>query len=82
MERTGLDEVQIAATQQGEQDGSPDLTEVLAVVRNQLSVRQQRVLDGLLEGKPRAQIAAELKISERTIYYEIREIRRIFANHL
>ena len=82
VETTGLEEAQIAATQQWEEDQPPDLTEALAAARNRLSGRQQQVLEGLLEEKSRAQLAAELQISERTIYYEIREIRRLLADSL
>ena len=75
LERTGLEEAQIAATRRGEEDASPDLAEALAMARSRLTRRQQQVFDGLLQEKSRAQIASELRISQRTVYYEIREIR-------
>ena len=83
-EITGLDETQIDASggTQPPTDESPDLAEALDIARKGLTGRQQQILDGLLQEKSRAEIAAAIRISERTLYYELGKIRGRLRNSL
>jgi RNA polymerase sigma factor (sigma-70 family) len=51
-----------------------DMVDLLDSLRKALSHRQQRILDGMLNGRERDALAAELGISQRTLYYELGEI--------
>ncbi|HUT37145.1 MAG TPA: sigma-70 family RNA polymerase sigma factor [Planctomycetota bacterium] len=81
-ERTGLDAADAAAPHS---DGQADLAELRDAVekaRARMTLRQQRILDALLEGKPKGQIAREVALSPRMVYYELDAIRRLVRNSL
>ena len=59
-----------------------DLRDAIEKARSRMTERQQRILDALLEGKTKEQIARELAVSPRMIYYELDAIRRLLKNSL
>jgi len=59
-----------------------DLREALGRARTRMSLRQQHILDALLEGEPREQIACELGLSPRMVYYELSAIRGLLRKSL
>jgi len=48
-----------------------EMVELLDSLSERLSDRQKRVLDGILSGCSRSEVAADLGISQRTLYYEL-----------
>ena len=62
--------------------GQSELRDAIAAARERLTDRQRRVLDALVNGGSRAEIAEELGVSARTVYYELAEIRRQFRDLL
>jgi RNA polymerase sigma factor (sigma-70 family) len=82
-ETTALDGAEPAATSRrhGEIDMA-DLRDALERARARMTLRQQHILDALLEGKPREQIARELGLSPRMVYYELAAIRGLLRESL
>lgn len=67
------------APSEASEDHERELTELLEdieALRRGMTDRQQQVLDGLLDGQPRAQMAEDLRVSLRTVQMEVKEIRR------
>jgi RNA polymerase sigma factor (sigma-70 family) len=77
-ERTGLDAAEVAAAPHRPQQQADlaDLRDAVEHARKKMTDRQQRILDALLKGQSRGQIAQELGVSARTVYYELEAIRR------
>ncbi|MBM4039295.1 MAG: sigma-70 family RNA polymerase sigma factor [Planctomycetes bacterium] len=76
-ERSGLDATDVAARQA---DNLADLRDAVDRARARMTPRQQRILDALLEGKPKEQIAREVALSPRMVYYELDAIRRLLKD--
>jgi FixJ family two-component response regulator len=58
-------------------EGAPsELVDLLDTLRSSLSDRQRSVLDGILKGQSRQNVADELEISQRTLYHELGAIER------
>lgn len=82
-ERTGLQDADLPAQPRGaSQTDLADLRDAVEKAREKMTARQQRILDALLEGKPKEQIARELAVSPRMVYYELDAIRRLLKNSL
>jgi len=82
-EKTGLDDTVFASLPAASRPADlADLREAMYKARGALTARQRRVLDALLKGMTRDQIARELGVSPRTVYYDLGEIRRHVADFL
>jgi RNA polymerase sigma factor (sigma-70 family) len=81
-ERTGLDAADTAAPPSASQAGLAELREAVEKARSKMTLRQQRILDALLEGKPRDQVAREVGLSPRMVYYELDAIRRLLKDSI
>jgi len=82
-ETAGLDADQFAGpVQHDERAESADLREAIDAARSRLTDRQQLLLDALLAGRSRSQMAEALGISVRTVHYELNELRRLLADSL
>jgi RNA polymerase sigma factor (sigma-70 family) len=55
------------------------LADALQAVRQRLTGRQRHLLEGILAGRSRGEMAEELGISPRTLYYDLGAIRRLMA---
>lgn len=82
VERTGLDAAEAAAPHPAGQADLAELRDAVERARARMTLRQQRILDALLEGKPKDQIAREVALSPRMVYYELDAIRRLLRNSL
>lgn len=82
-EKTGLDVTDFPApTQDASTTDLATLRQAIERARGGMTTRQQQVLDGLLGGRTRDELAAQLGVSPRTVYYELGEIRRRLRNSL
>jgi len=82
-EKTGLEVTELAAEPRGTSHTTlAELRDAVERAREKMSARQQSILDGLLEGKPKDEIARELAMSPRMVYYELDAIRRLLKNTL
>lgn len=83
VEKTGLEAGLLADSPDPDaQRRQLDFRQALAAARGGLTRRQQELLDELLAGRSRAQMAQKLGISVRTVHYELSEVRRRLRDSL
>ena len=83
VETTGLEPDRLAGTERQDGPAAPsELAQVIDAVRGELTARRQRLLDDLLAGRSRDQMAERLGVSVRTVQYELTEIRRCLKETL